>query len=29
MVSGPRWRLMTDIETGYPQDARDELNSYL
>ncbi|MFI9627201.1 DUF5954 family protein [Streptomyces sp. NPDC052042] len=25
----PRWRLLTDMDTGYPQDARDELNSYL
>ncbi|MCX4731688.1 DUF5954 family protein [Streptomyces sp. NBC_01363] len=25
----PRWRLLTDMETGYPQDARDELNSHL
>ncbi|MFF3730159.1 DUF5954 family protein [Streptomyces sp. NPDC002476] len=25
----PRWRLLTDMDTGYPQDARDELNSHL
>ncbi|MFD7070126.1 DUF5954 family protein [Streptomyces sp. NPDC059913] len=25
----PRWRLITDMESGYPQDVRDELNSYL
>ncbi|MEV7849323.1 DUF5954 family protein [Streptomyces sp. NPDC088135] len=25
----PRWRLLTDMDTGYPQDARDQLNSYL
>ncbi|MFB6817438.1 DUF5954 family protein [Streptomyces sp. NPDC056347] len=25
----PRWRLITDMETGYPQDVRDELNSHL
>lgn len=25
----PRWRMLTDMDTGYPQDARDELNSYL
>lgn len=25
----PRWRLLTDMDTGYPQDARDELNSRL
>lgn len=25
----PRWRLLTDMDTGYPQDARDALNSHL
>ncbi|MFB6507610.1 MULTISPECIES: DUF5954 family protein [unclassified Streptomyces] len=25
----PRWRMLTDLDTGYPQDARDELNSRL
>ncbi|MFF3783407.1 DUF5954 family protein [Streptomyces sp. NPDC001933] len=25
----PRWRLLTDMGTGYPQDARDALNSRL
>ncbi|MFG3529436.1 DUF5954 family protein [Streptomyces sp. NPDC047917] len=25
----PRWRLLTDMNTGYPQDARDALNSHL
>lgn len=25
----PRWRLITDMGTGFPQDARDELNSHL
>ncbi|MFJ4576585.1 DUF5954 family protein [Streptomyces sp. NPDC088846] len=25
----PRWRLLTGMDTGYPQDARDELNSHL
>ncbi|MFH8476293.1 DUF5954 family protein [Streptomyces sp. NPDC018000] len=25
----PRWRLLTDMGTGFPQDARDELNSHL
>ncbi|WP_240483695.1 DUF5954 family protein, partial [Streptomyces pathocidini] len=26
---GPRWRLLSDLDAGYPQDARDELNSHL
>ncbi|MDK0519848.1 DUF5954 family protein [Streptomyces sp. ML-6] len=25
----PRWRMLTGLDTGYPQDARDELNSHL
>ncbi|MCX4550697.1 DUF5954 family protein [Streptomyces sp. NBC_01387] len=25
----PRWRLLGGMDTGYPQDARDDLNSYL
>ncbi|NDZ78567.1 hypothetical protein G3I19_08520 [Streptomyces sp. SID10853] len=25
----PRWRLLGGMDTGYPQDARDELNSHL
>ncbi len=25
----PRWRLLDSMRTGFPQDARDELNSYL
>ncbi|MBO8192526.1 hypothetical protein ITI46_12745 [Streptomyces oryzae] len=25
----PRWRLLGELDAGYPQDARDELNSYL
>ncbi|MEU7312667.1 DUF5954 family protein [Streptomyces sp. NPDC007083] len=25
----PRWRLLGELDTGFPQDARDELNSYL
>lgn len=25
----PRWRLLNDPDTGFPQDARDELNSHL
>jgi hypothetical protein len=25
----PRWRLLDELDTGFPQDARDELNEYL